>query len=82
MEVGLPEEGRDRSLVHSHRVRLCDQQTLFQKTKRMEEELLARLQLLHSASTPEEKSSDKMDLLVEEKVSLGMIEGRADDFIE
>ena len=73
---------REQSLVKSHKNRLADFRTRYQTIRKKEEETLERLQLIHSAMTPEEKPRDRMDILVDEKISLSAAQHHADEFLE
>ena len=68
------------SVVNSHRLKFQDYKKHFNVVKRREQEIIGRLELLVSSGP--DKESTRLEILMDEKISLSQSHTSADTFIE
>lgn len=68
------------SVVNSNVMKLQDFKKAFQTVKRREEEKIERMELFNSSQ--QDKESTRLEILMDEKISLSQSHTNADDFIE
>lgn len=75
-------QNNEKHLVKVHQTKLHDYKINFQILKKKEEEITNRLQLLNPFVEREEEERSRLDILVDEKISLAHTNANADAFIE
>ena len=73
---------KDQHLVQAHKDKLKEHRTIFQRTKRREDEIIERMQLLNPFVERDEEDRTRLDILVDEKISMSYSHAHADDFLE